>query len=195
MGRETGSLHLLAPLLLTGGKGADLVIRGNVVLNSQCMVRHGTPSVHSLSPCPAPDGIIEEAGERDGHQASACSKAQGPKALSPAPALLPRLSNGTQRRVQFHHRRRSKADVVSDQLSNPYYPILSKCQDSLTLNCSFAFWGIWLNTLLNTRTNIMTRDDNTYMKYPTGFFRYEGMYMMISLPECMIMGKELYPFG
>jgi hypothetical protein len=33
-GRETGSLHLLAPLLLTGGKGADLVIRGNVVLNT-----------------------------------------------------------------------------------------------------------------------------------------------------------------
>jgi hypothetical protein len=33
MGRETGSLHLLAPLLLMGGKGADLVIRGNVVLN------------------------------------------------------------------------------------------------------------------------------------------------------------------
>jgi hypothetical protein len=32
-GRETGSLHLLAPLLLTGGKRADLVIRGNVVLN------------------------------------------------------------------------------------------------------------------------------------------------------------------
>jgi hypothetical protein len=34
MGRETGHLHLLAPLLLTGGKGADLVIRGDVVLNS-----------------------------------------------------------------------------------------------------------------------------------------------------------------
>jgi hypothetical protein len=34
MGRETGSLHLLASLLLTGGKGADLVIRGNVVLNN-----------------------------------------------------------------------------------------------------------------------------------------------------------------
>jgi hypothetical protein len=34
LGRETGSLQLLAPLLLTGGKGADLVIRGNVVLNS-----------------------------------------------------------------------------------------------------------------------------------------------------------------
>jgi hypothetical protein len=34
MGRETGSLHLLAPILLTGGKGADLVIRGNVVLNT-----------------------------------------------------------------------------------------------------------------------------------------------------------------
>jgi hypothetical protein len=31
MRRETGSLHLLAPLLLTGGKGADLVIRGNKV--------------------------------------------------------------------------------------------------------------------------------------------------------------------
>jgi hypothetical protein len=34
LGRETGSLQLLAPLLLTGGKGADLVIRGNVVLNT-----------------------------------------------------------------------------------------------------------------------------------------------------------------
>jgi hypothetical protein len=32
MGRETGTLQLLASLLLTGGKGADLVIRGNVVL-------------------------------------------------------------------------------------------------------------------------------------------------------------------
>jgi hypothetical protein len=35
MGRETGSLHLLTPLLLTGGKGADLVIRGNVVQHQQ----------------------------------------------------------------------------------------------------------------------------------------------------------------
>jgi hypothetical protein len=34
MGRETSSLQLLAPLLLTGGKGADLVIRGAVVLNN-----------------------------------------------------------------------------------------------------------------------------------------------------------------
>jgi hypothetical protein len=34
MGRETGTLQLLAPLLLTGGKGADLMIRGNVVLNT-----------------------------------------------------------------------------------------------------------------------------------------------------------------
>jgi hypothetical protein len=34
MGRETGTLQLLTPLLLTGGKGADLVIRGDVVLNS-----------------------------------------------------------------------------------------------------------------------------------------------------------------
>jgi hypothetical protein len=34
MGRETGSLQLLAPLLLAGGKGVDLVIRGNVVLNT-----------------------------------------------------------------------------------------------------------------------------------------------------------------
>jgi hypothetical protein len=33
LGRETGSLQLLASLLLTGGKGADLVIRGNVILN------------------------------------------------------------------------------------------------------------------------------------------------------------------
>ena len=34
MGRETSSLHLLVSLLLMGGKGADLVIRGNVVLNT-----------------------------------------------------------------------------------------------------------------------------------------------------------------
>jgi hypothetical protein len=34
MGRETSSLQLLAPLLLMGGKGADLVIRGDVVLNT-----------------------------------------------------------------------------------------------------------------------------------------------------------------
>jgi hypothetical protein len=34
MERETGTLQLLAPLLMTGGKGADLVIRGNVVLNT-----------------------------------------------------------------------------------------------------------------------------------------------------------------
>jgi hypothetical protein len=34
MGRETGSPQLLASLLLTGGKGADLLIRGNVVLNT-----------------------------------------------------------------------------------------------------------------------------------------------------------------
>jgi hypothetical protein len=39
MGRETGSLQLLASLLLTGGKGADLVIRGNVVLNRGVVVR------------------------------------------------------------------------------------------------------------------------------------------------------------
>jgi hypothetical protein len=39
MGRETGLLQLLAPLLLTGGKGADLVICGNVVLNIyKCIV-------------------------------------------------------------------------------------------------------------------------------------------------------------
>jgi hypothetical protein len=35
MGRDTGHPHLLAPNLLTGGKGADLVIRGNVVLNRE----------------------------------------------------------------------------------------------------------------------------------------------------------------
>ena len=34
LGMETGSLQLLASLLLTGGKGADLVIRGDVILNT-----------------------------------------------------------------------------------------------------------------------------------------------------------------
>jgi hypothetical protein len=33
MGRDTGHPYLLTPNLLTGGKGADLAIRGNVVLN------------------------------------------------------------------------------------------------------------------------------------------------------------------
>jgi hypothetical protein len=52
LGRDTGLPHLLAPNLLTGGKGADLVIRGDVVLNSwhppipmQCKF---TPCNHSL---------------------------------------------------------------------------------------------------------------------------------------------------
>jgi hypothetical protein len=34
MGKDTCLLHLLVPNLLTGGKRVDLVIRGNVVLNS-----------------------------------------------------------------------------------------------------------------------------------------------------------------
>jgi hypothetical protein len=34
LGRDTGLLHLLAPNLLTGGKGADLMICGDVVLNT-----------------------------------------------------------------------------------------------------------------------------------------------------------------
>jgi hypothetical protein len=34
LGRETSPLQLLALLLLTGGKGADLVIRGDVLLNT-----------------------------------------------------------------------------------------------------------------------------------------------------------------
>jgi hypothetical protein len=34
LGRETGLPHLFAPNLLTGGKAADLVIRGNIVLNT-----------------------------------------------------------------------------------------------------------------------------------------------------------------
>jgi hypothetical protein len=33
LGKDTGLPHLLAPNLLTGGKRADLVIRGDVVLN------------------------------------------------------------------------------------------------------------------------------------------------------------------
>jgi hypothetical protein len=39
MGRETVTLQLLAPLLLTGGKGADLVIRGDVVLNTKILIQ------------------------------------------------------------------------------------------------------------------------------------------------------------
>jgi hypothetical protein len=50
MGRETGSLQLLAPLLLTGGKGADLVIRGNVVLNTT-NPHLGGPSRVVYCPC------------------------------------------------------------------------------------------------------------------------------------------------
>jgi hypothetical protein len=38
LGRDTSLPRLLAPNLLTGGKGADLVIRGNVVLNTLHMM-------------------------------------------------------------------------------------------------------------------------------------------------------------
>jgi hypothetical protein len=34
LGRETGLPHLLVPNLLTGGKRADVVISGNIVLNT-----------------------------------------------------------------------------------------------------------------------------------------------------------------
>jgi hypothetical protein len=50
MGRETGSLQLLAPLLLTGGKGADLVIRGNVVLNKDHMTLFPFLSILYIQP-------------------------------------------------------------------------------------------------------------------------------------------------
>jgi hypothetical protein len=50
MGRETGSLHLLTPLLLTGGKGADLVVRGNVVLNSWALARRAFRLLANLPP-------------------------------------------------------------------------------------------------------------------------------------------------
>jgi hypothetical protein len=49
MGRETDSLHLLAPLLLTGGKRADLVIRGNVVLNTEYMPKPASACVVLVS--------------------------------------------------------------------------------------------------------------------------------------------------
>jgi hypothetical protein len=55
MGRETGLLQLLAPLLLTGGKGVDLVIRGDVSTRYQ----HALPrrcceaDLHRLSIKPA----------------------------------------------------------------------------------------------------------------------------------------------
>jgi hypothetical protein len=50
MGRETGPLQLLAPLLLTGGKGADLVIRGDVVLNT--LYRYVRPFKGKIGICP-----------------------------------------------------------------------------------------------------------------------------------------------
>jgi hypothetical protein len=34
LGRDMSLPHLLAPNLLMGGKGADLMIRGNIVINS-----------------------------------------------------------------------------------------------------------------------------------------------------------------
>jgi hypothetical protein len=49
MERETGLLQLLAPLLLTGGKGADLVIRGNVVLNNNNQIRFDLILVFGIS--------------------------------------------------------------------------------------------------------------------------------------------------
>jgi hypothetical protein len=56
MGRETGYLQLLAPLLLTGGKGADLAIRCNVVLNTRDSglvsgLLDGLNGLDELGPC------------------------------------------------------------------------------------------------------------------------------------------------
>jgi hypothetical protein len=44
---------------------------------------------------------------------------------------------------------------------------------------------------------LASRDGNGYPKpeYPTGFTRYEGGYVMISLPAGMLMDKNLYPLG
>jgi hypothetical protein len=60
MGRETGLPQLLAPLLLTGGKGADLVIRGNVVLNSVQVARpivEQAPLGPAMLSWPGPRGV------------------------------------------------------------------------------------------------------------------------------------------
>jgi hypothetical protein len=51
MERETSSLHLLAPLLLTGGNEADLVIRGNVVLNNDNLHLRVPRAAPPLPPC------------------------------------------------------------------------------------------------------------------------------------------------
>jgi hypothetical protein len=61
------------------------------------------------------------------------------------------------------------------------------------LNCSFAFLGIWLNTLLNTRTNIMTRDDNTYLNIRLVFPDIKASTRWFLYPEHMIMGKKILP--
>jgi hypothetical protein len=53
MGRETSLLQLLAPLLLTGGKAADLVIRGDVVLNTLSARSTSTLLRHRLSDSPS----------------------------------------------------------------------------------------------------------------------------------------------
>jgi hypothetical protein len=40
LGRDTGLPHILTSNLLTGWKGADLVIRGNVFLNNINAMKH-----------------------------------------------------------------------------------------------------------------------------------------------------------
>jgi hypothetical protein len=63
LGRETSSLQLLAPNLLTGGKGADLVICGNVVLNTLSARSTSTllldPVCTDSSPCRQVSGLAE----------------------------------------------------------------------------------------------------------------------------------------
>jgi hypothetical protein len=60
MGRETGSLQLLAPLLLTGGKGTDLMIRGNVVLNRSDLSCSAALAAHAyLVPLPQPAADLQ----------------------------------------------------------------------------------------------------------------------------------------
>jgi hypothetical protein len=50
MGRETGTLYVLMPLLLTGGKEADLVIRGNVVLNANVLIASRAADIAWIEP-------------------------------------------------------------------------------------------------------------------------------------------------
>jgi hypothetical protein len=104
MGRETGHLQLLASLLLTGGKGANLVICGNVVLNTNdvgwlsCLGSVGGPrrNICARGPVATPSigPFSTRASERERRRKAAREASANPASFSSSPSPPPSPGHG-----------------------------------------------------------------------------------------------------